>query len=135
MSFGENSHGQLGQPKLEIYTQPTLIDGLKKVKIIQAACGRHHSLFLSDDGVVYACGDNAKGQCGLGTISTTPVLKPKRIKYYGPPIIKVGCGAFFSVILDNKGNLHTFGLPEYGQLGEVEQKYLQFKWKKIKSDL
>jgi alpha-tubulin suppressor-like RCC1 family protein len=45
------------------------------------------------------------------------ITKATRINYTGPPIIKVGCGAEFSVILDVKGNLHTFGLPEYGQLG------------------
>lgn len=45
------------------------------------------------------------------------VTKPTRINYRGPPIIKVACGAEFSAILDIKGNLHTFGLPEYGQLG------------------
>lgn len=31
--------------------------------------------------------------------------------------MKVGCGAEFSVLLDCKGTLYSFGLPEYGQLG------------------
>ena len=31
--------------------------------------------------------------------------------------MKVVCGADFSVILDLKGALHSFGDPEYGQLG------------------
>lgn len=53
-------------------------------------------------------------------------MKAQRINYAGPPIIKVGCGADFSVILDIKGNLHTFGLPEYGQLGHnTDGKYFQ----------
>lgn len=74
------------------------------------------SFISSDTGTVYACGDNKSGQCGIG--STTPVVqKPTRINYRGPQIIKVHCGADFSVILDIKGNLHSFGLPEYGQLG------------------
>ena len=72
-----------------------------------------------DTGIVYACGDNKSGQCGVG--NTTPMItKPTRIKYRGPQIIKVGCGAEFSVILDIKGNLHTFGCPEYGQLGKLD---------------
>lgn len=38
----------------------------------------------------------------------------------------MGCGAEFSVILDVKGNLHTFGLPEYGQLGHnTDGKYFK----------
>lgn len=39
------------------------------------------------------------------------------MKYNGPPIVKLGCGADFSVLLDCKGTLYSFGLPEYGQLG------------------
>lgn len=71
---------------------------------------------MTDTGIVYSCGDNKSGQCGVGS-STALITKATRINYTGPPIIKVGCGAEFSVILDVKGNLHTFGLPEYGQLG------------------
>ncbi|EDS41603.1 regulator of chromosome condensation [Culex quinquefasciatus] len=80
------------------------------------ACGRNHTLFLTDTGCVYACGDNKSGQCGVG--NTQPIIsKATRLNYSGPPIIKVGCGADFSMILDIKGNLYSFGLPEYGQLG------------------
>lgn len=114
--LGRNTMGQLGQPELKTYEKPTAVPGLEGFDIIDAACGRNHTLFLTDTGLVYACGDNKSGQCGVG--STTPMIqKATRINYTGPPIIKVGCGAEFSVILDVKGNLHTFGLPEYGQLG------------------
>lgn len=119
LSLGRNQFGQLGQPELKTYEKPTLIPDLEHVNVIQAACGRNHSLFLTDTGVVYACGDNKSGQCGVGNSSTQVIQKPTRINYRGPPIIKVGCGAEFSAILDIKGNLHTFGLPEYGQLGEL----------------
>lgn len=118
MSFGRNQFGQLGQPEARVYEKPTLIPDLQHVNIIQAACGRNHTLFLTDAGVVYACGDNKSGQCGIGNNSMQSVMKPTRINYRGAPIIKVSCGAEFSVILDIKGNLHTFGLPEYGQLGK-----------------
>ncbi|CAG9798752.1 unnamed protein product [Chironomus riparius] len=116
LTFGRNTMGQLGQPELKTYEKPTPVAGLEGFDIIDAACGRNHTLFLTDTGLVFAAGDNKSGQCGVG--STTPMItKATRINYNGPPIIKVGCGAEFSVILDIKGNLHTFGLPEYGQLG------------------
>lgn len=66
---------------------------------------------------MYACGDNKSGQCGIGN-SAPQILSPTRINYRGPPIIKVGCGGDFSIVLDCKGGLHSFGLPEYGQLGK-----------------
>lgn len=45
------------------------------------------------------------------------VSKATPLKYSGPPIVKVSCGAEFSLILDCKGRLHSFGCPEYGCLG------------------
>lgn len=116
LSFGRNQFSQLGQPEIRTYEKPTLVPGLENMNIIGAACGRNHTLFLTDTGTVYACGDNKSGQCGVGNSQAT-ITKPTRINYNGPPIIKVGCGAEFSVILDIKGNIHSFGLPEYGQLG------------------
>lgn len=130
LSLGRNQFGQLGQPELKTYEKPTLIADLEHVNVIQAACGRNHSLFLTDTGVVYACGDNKSGQCGIGNNSTQVVQKPTRINYRGPQIIKVGCGAEFSAILDIKGNLHTFGLPEYGQLGKFNRLRLS-TWHRI----
>lgn len=118
-SFGRNQFGQLGHSQLENFNQPTMIKALKNVNIIQAACGRNHSLFLSDTGIVYACGSNSNGQLGIGQQTLNKIItKPTRIQYNGAPIVKVDCGAVFSVILDINGNLYTFGSPEYGQLGE-----------------
>lgn len=37
--------------------------------------------------------------------------------YNGQPITKMACGAEFSMLMDCKGNLYSFGCPEYGQLG------------------
>lgn len=123
MGFGRNPSGQLGLGDLKLCDKPTIIPGLENVNIIQAAVGRHHSLFLTDTGTVYACGENKCGQCGVGNTSPT-VLTPTPINYSGPPIIRISCGADFSVILDIKGNLYTFGLPEYGQLGHnTDAKY------------
>ena len=47
--------------------------------------------------------------------SNVSVLQPN---YYGSPIVKVACGADFSMILDCKGVIHSFGSQEYSQLGE-----------------
>ncbi|XP_053624419.1 protein RCC2 [Plodia interpunctella] len=115
-TFGRNTCGQLGFGDTVTRNVPELVPTLKGLNIIHAAVGRHHSLFVTDTGTVYACGDNKSGQCGVGN-NTAQILKPTRIRYNGAPIVKVGCGAEFSMILDCNGSLHSFGLPEYGQLG------------------
>lgn len=47
---------------------------------------------------------------------------PKMAIYFAPfhllfNLLQVACGAEFSMIVDRKGYLYSFGLPEYGQLG------------------
>ncbi|CAK1554674.1 unnamed protein product [Leptosia nina] len=115
-TFGRNTFGQLGFGDTTTRNVPELVPTLEGLNIIHAAVGRNHSLFVTGTGTVYACGENKCGQCGLGH-TTAEILVPTRIKYTGAPIVKVGCGAEFSMILDCNGVLHSFGLPEFGQLG------------------
>lgn len=115
-TFGRNDKGQLGIGNTERRDQPTEPEELKNQVVVQAAVGRNHTLFLTERGHVYACGDNTFGQCGIKSKQAT-VLVPTRIKYTGPPIIKIGCGGDFSMLLNIKGVMYSFGLPEYGQLG------------------
>lgn len=67
---------------------PTHVPALENANVIGAACGRNHTLFLTDTGTVYACGDNRSGQCGVGN-SQASITTPTRINYRGPPIVKV----------------------------------------------
>ncbi|XP_015367433.1 PREDICTED: protein RCC2 homolog [Diuraphis noxia] len=116
LSLGRNEKGQLGVKDLLRRDIPTPIEGLPDHAIVNAATGRGHTLLLTDRGAVYSCGDNKNSQCGVK--SKEPfVTTAMRVKYNGPPIVKVGCGAEFSILLDCKGTLYSFGLPEYGQLG------------------
>ncbi|KAL0277372.1 UNVERIFIED_CONTAM: hypothetical protein PYX00_004688 [Menopon gallinae] len=117
LAFGRNDKGQLGIGDTKTRDVPTLVESLKDYFIVGAATGRGHSLFLTERGTVFATGDNKNGQLGIGSSSNQMCETPKMIKYKGPPIVKVDCGAEFSVILDVRGCLHSFGLPEYGQLG------------------
>lgn len=119
-SFGRNQSGQCGHVKLHTFNTPKLIEGLSHANIVQAAAGAKHSLFLTDEGVVYACGENKNGKLGIGKkhAKREIITKPMQIDYNGAPIVQIGCGGDFSAILDIDGNLYTFGFPEYGQLGK-----------------
>lgn len=78
MTFGRNDKGQLGHGDVATRQVPTLVEALKNHKIVDAACGKGHTLFLTDKGVVYGCGDNKMGQLGLGT-QTASVVTPTRV--------------------------------------------------------
>lgn len=59
---GSNKCGKLGIGKeIEEVNEFVQIEALKSVKICQAFAGKFHSLFLTDDGKVLACGSNDFG--------------------------------------------------------------------------
>lgn len=113
---GLNQKGQLGMDDYKTRRNPTLIESLSGHNVIAVATGRQHGLFLTDEGQVFACGDNKSGQCGIGNKKET-VSSPTRIDYSGTKITKIACGADFSLILNEDGEVYSFGHPEYGQLG------------------
>lgn len=114
--WGRNETGQLGLGNTDRVDVPKVVDAFEGQNIVDAACGRRHTLFLTENGKVYACGDNKMGQLGLGNQSEQ-VLLPTQVRYKGPPIRRVSCGGEFSIISDINGNVYSFGCPEYGQLG------------------
>ncbi|XP_062363771.1 protein RCC2 [Cinclus cinclus] len=115
-SWGRNEKGQLGHGDTKRVEAPRPIEALAGEAIVAAACGRNHTLALTESGSVFAFGENKLGQLGLGN-QTDAVPSPTQILYNGQPISKLGCGAEFSMVMDCKGNLYSFGCPEYGQLG------------------
>uniref|UniRef100_A0A8C3UYU2 Regulator of chromosome condensation 2 n=1 Tax=Catharus ustulatus TaxID=91951 RepID=A0A8C3UYU2_CATUS len=115
-SWGRNEKGQLGHGDTKRVEAPRPIEALAGESIVAAACGRNHTLALTESGSVFAFGENKLGQLGLGN-QTDAVPSPTQILYNGQPISKLGCGAEFSMVMDCKGNLYSFGCPEYGQLG------------------
>ncbi|MEQ2171882.1 Protein rcc2, partial [Goodea atripinnis] len=86
---------QLGHGDTKRLEAPKLIEGLADQVIVSAACGRNHTMALTG----------------------------RRISYNGQPLVKVACGAEFSMVVDCKGNLYSFGCPEYGQLGKNHHIY------------
>ena len=65
-SWGDGMYGQLGQGLNVLSSpQPLQITKLKGVDIQAICCGQNHSLFLSSNGTVYACGNGFYGQLGL----------------------------------------------------------------------
>jgi hypothetical protein len=73
---GDNTYGQLGVVTANISNPtPIQVTSLSGITAVAAGCNSNHSLFLKNDGTVWACGDNTYGQLGDGTTvsKTTPV--------------------------------------------------------------
>jgi alpha-tubulin suppressor-like RCC1 family protein len=65
-SWGKNIFGQLGTRNVICTGKPKLVD-IEKAFFKKISCGKCHSLLLSNDGVIYAFGDNRCGQIGEGS--------------------------------------------------------------------
>lgn len=72
---------------------PALVcGGLTGKKVIEVACGSHHSLALTNDGEVYAFGQNNSGQVGCGSTANQPT--PRRVSAVigSTKIVSIACG-------------------------------------------
>ena len=118
--WGRNSEGQLGIGRTSPYViEPEPIKEFAGVPIHWIAAGESHSLVVDTLGVVYAFGSNTNGRLGLGS-STTIQLSPKKVYFEENPdvvIVKVACGTYHSLALDNQGKVYSWGGGWYGQLG------------------
>ncbi|CAF0890695.1 unnamed protein product [Brachionus calyciflorus] len=65
-SFGDGSKGQLGNgDEIQKSKKPEIVSFFRKKKIIQVACGECHTVFVTENGELYGCGDNRYGKLGL----------------------------------------------------------------------
>ena len=112
-SFGRNDLGQLCHGDKEVHSIPqkTSFSNISKVSV-----GYFHSLFEDNNGEIFSCGSNRKGQCGLGHFNS-PQITPSLILNTPSNIVQFVCGGNHSLFLDSEGNVFSVGNNEQGQLG------------------
>ncbi|XP_041361472.1 RCC1-like G exchanging factor-like protein [Gigantopelta aegis] len=128
---GINTDSQLGfheMPRksgriLDYIIEPAVVNlPLQKpesTRIRHLACGRAHSLILTDEGV-FSLGNNAYGQCGRPVVEEEVYGKNPTInKVSNLPdnISQVVCGQDHSLFISTTGELYSCGLGSDGQTG------------------
>lgn len=92
----------------------------QQTRVLQVACGRAHSLVLTDNEGVFSMGNNAYGQCGR-VIIEDEVYKGSRLihKIEGieGKVVEVVCGQDHSLFRTEKGELYACGWGADGQTG------------------
>ena len=121
-STGCNEHGQLGlgdTTNRTTFTQVTTnTDNIKQVY-----CGGYnYTLILKNNGTLWGCGLNDKGQLGLGS-SYYSITTFTEITTNVDNIKRVYCGSEHNFMLKNDGTLWGCGWNEYGQLGLGDGSY------------
>ena len=80
-AWGRNEHSQLSADLSSPTVLPTLVPALKDHHIVMAATGKLHSLFLDDEGHVWAVGNNKAGQCGIASSQVETIVQPKQCQF------------------------------------------------------
>lgn len=93
-----------------------LYGATKKVNLTNVkdvAAGQHHSLFLREDGSIFACGEPK----GTGFKETIYISEPKKYTDVDSVFVSIKAGDFHNLVLDTNDIIYSFGENEYGQLG------------------
>jgi len=126
-TWGNNYSGQLGNKSTEkdsfgrpFTTKPTKVPGLGK--IISVSLGATHSAAVTANGDVYTWGDNWLGKLGYLSDGLDDAGYPNTAVPTKVPVIKnaisVSLGYEHGAALTAGGELYTWGVNMYGQLGD-----------------
>jgi len=96
------------------------------VKVIQLACGLHHSALISEDGSLYTWGEGCFGALGHGSLASQ--VGPRRVEALADhSILAVACGVWHTAcagrrrdgnsVKDTPSLVFTWGSGGAGQLG------------------
>lgn len=117
---------------------PTRVEDLEEVNIVNVALGNHHSVGLSESGVLYTWGSGGFGQLGHGdfTADASDIFKRQFDQHAGREypcvdlplqldksffeemrVLQVACGYYFTMALCEDGSVFAWGEGSDGQLG------------------
>uniref|UniRef100_A0A8C7YEA9 Secretion regulating guanine nucleotide exchange factor n=1 Tax=Oryzias sinensis TaxID=183150 RepID=A0A8C7YEA9_9TELE len=117
---GANSYGQLGQGHAEDQLVPRLsgVSELQTKAIRVVRGGGGHTAVITEGGEVFVCGQNHKGQLGIGHCADIATFQICPI--FNQRVTDVACGWDFSLLLTEGGKLLACGSNAFGQLGVGE---------------
>jgi uncharacterized repeat protein (TIGR02543 family) len=106
-AMGSNSSGQLGLGDTTNRATPEQVTAHGIAKVISIDAG-NHSLYVTEDGKLWAMGRNDYGQLGLG--DTTDRITPEQVTVIGTTkIISVTAGSDHSLYVTEDGKLWAMG--------------------------
>ena len=114
--FGAGGFGQLGSGGEAEVMLPTTLPALTALRVRAAACGEHHTAFLTASGEVFTCGLGQFGALGHG--SEEREARPRRVEAIAAETaVGVACGWRHTAALTTDGALYLWGHGGFGQLG------------------
>ena len=125
LSLGDNSHGQCGRAIVaeEDYSVRRPVHRMDTAghRVTAVVAGQDHSLLVTSEGRVLACGWGADGQTGQGHYRSSGELGEVRGDLEGEVITKVACAGDCVLALSSSGEVFGWGNSEYGQFSLVTE--------------
>ena len=116
-SVGDNTYGELGIGR-DIRTTLRFTEVPLPSQVTDIAAGARHSLYLTRDSKLFACGDNSEGQCGLDSgRSYSPTEIPLKVILNKGQVERLFCGEAHSGFLTTDGEPFCWGDNTAGRLG------------------
>lgn len=139
-TFGSGRHGQLGHNSFKDELQPRLVAELWGSKVTEVACGRQHTLVLTESQKMYSFGCGDQGQLGHGKKShpavPLPVQLPKKHKD-GPSVRHIFAGGNCSFATCPLESVNTTGTKVQPGVDDLINKWASDSepWKQIKQEI
>uniref|UniRef100_A0A8D0CL40 Regulator of chromosome condensation (RCC1) and BTB (POZ) domain containing protein 1 n=1 Tax=Scleropages formosus TaxID=113540 RepID=A0A8D0CL40_SCLFO len=117
-AWGHNGYSQLGNGTTNQGVSPILVSAnLLNKKVMDVACGSHHSMALTNEGEVFAWGYNNCGQVGSGSTANQPTPRKVSICLQNKAVVSIACGQTSSMAVADNGEVYGWGYNGNGQLG------------------
>jgi alpha-tubulin suppressor-like RCC1 family protein len=114
-AWGLNDGGQVGMDTTTPFsTTPVAVALPSGVTAVKIAAG-YHNLALGSNGELYAWGDNAYGELGIGSTST-PNYTPKAV-LLSAGVTALAGGNHFSLAIEADGKAYAWGENDHDELG------------------
>lgn len=120
-TWGDNNTGKLGLGTTTNYEIliPAKVEALNGVVVKAAYMANGGSYAISDQGILYAWGQNTNGQLGIGNLTNqgSPVAIDASA-FGGEKVTSMAWGTSFALVLTEGGNVYAMGGNVQGQLGQ-----------------
>jgi len=121
-TFGLAKDGRLGIGEIDKRSVSTPKRVLYRKPIKTISCGYNHTAFVSNDGDAYAFGNGEHGCLGDYTVEFHIAKRPQLIPF-DEKVRTITCGHYCTALVSESKKPYTFGLGNYGKLGDGDTSY------------